>query len=146
MVGLRGLEPLTKALLSYLLITRGYQLPPRHLLTTETTIMKKRIIDSMTAKQIADGCVAIINRVELEEYLESICKPAPSWEDDVAFNAVLCFVGNSMHQLERKTTMAYIYNLWTDPVYKYGAGDSCKWKLATPITPDDCWKPPAKPE
>ena len=106
--------------------------------------MTKRIIDGMTAKQIADGCEAL--PVSLLSYLKSICKPVPSWTDDVAFNAVLCFVGNSNHQLESKTTLAYIYNIWPDPVYKYGAGDSCKWKLATPITPDDCWKPPAKPE
>ena len=101
----------------------------------------KRIIDGMSAKQIAGGCGAIINRVELEEYLESICKPVPSWEDDVAFNAVPCFVGNSKHQLESKTIMAYIYNLWPDPHNKYGASDSCNWKHATPISPNDCWKP-----
>ena len=46
--------------------------------------MNKRIIDGMSAKQIAGGCGAIVNRVELEEYLESICKPVPSWEDDVS--------------------------------------------------------------
>ena len=101
--------------------------------------MTKRIIDGMSAQEIATGWD--YSQEDILDYLESICKPAPSWEDDVAFNAVLCFVGNSMHQLERKTTMAYIYNLWPDPVYKYGAGDSCKWKLATPVPPDACWKP-----
>jgi len=101
----------------------------------------KRIIDSMTAEQIAKGCLNCDCQDALVEYLESICKPEPSWEDDVAFNAVLCFVGNSRHQLESKTIMAYIYNLWPDPVYKYGAGDSCNWKHAIPISPDECWKP-----
>ena len=103
--------------------------------------MTKRIIDGMSADEIADGLYAMHSRVDLAEYLESICKPVPSWEDDVAFNAVRCFVGNSKHQLEGKTIMAYIYNLWPDPVYKYGAGDGCNWKHATPIRPDECWKP-----
>ena len=111
--------------------------------------MTKRIIDGMSSQEIVDGLLSAHDGykiVKIEDYIHQICKPVPSWTDDVAFNAVLCFVGNSNHQLESKTTLAYIYNIWPDPVYKYGAGDSCKWKLATPITPDDCWKPPAKPE
>ena len=46
--------------------------------------MNKRIIDGMSAKQIADGCVAMHSRVELEEYLESLCKPAPTWEEYIS--------------------------------------------------------------
>ena len=103
--------------------------------------MTKRIIDSMSARQIADGCVAMPSREDLVEYLESLFKPAPAWEDDVAFNAVLCFVGNSRNQLESKLIMAYIYNLWPNSEYKYGAGDNCHWKLAIPISPNECWKP-----
>jgi hypothetical protein len=100
--------------------------------------MNKRIIDGMNPVEIVHGWNG--SQKGIIEYLESICKPVPNWGDDVAFNAVLCFVGNSIHQLERKTTMASIYNLWPDPVYKYGAGDGCNWKHATPITPDDCWQ------
>ena len=49
----------------------------------------KRIIDGMSAKQIADGCMAypiraIINRVELEDYLESLCKPEPNDEEYIS--------------------------------------------------------------
>ena len=49
----------------------------------------KRIIDGMSAQQIADGCMAypiraIINRVELEDYLESLCKPEPNDEEYIS--------------------------------------------------------------
>ena len=51
--------------------------------------MNKRIIDGMSAEQIADGCMAypiraIINRVELEDYLESLCKPEPNDEEYIS--------------------------------------------------------------
>ena len=103
--------------------------------------MTKRIIDSMSAEQIAKGWSNGTCQDDLVEYLESLCKPVPTWEDDVAFNAVLCFVGNSRNQLESKIIMAYIYNLWPNSEYKYGAGDNCHWKLAIPISPNECWKP-----
>lgn len=103
--------------------------------------MTKRIIDGMSAEQIAKGWSNGDCQDALVEYLESICKSEPSWEDDVAFNAIPCFVGNSRDQLERKNVMAYIHNLWPDPVHKYGARDSCNWKHAIPISPNDCWKP-----
>jgi len=123
--------------------------------------MTKRILDGMSAEQIAEGVFknygineadgwaesqGLLTRDDLVEYLESLCKPKPSWEDDVAFNAVLCFVGNSKHQLESKNIMAYIYNVWPDPVYKYGAGNGCNWKHARPISPNECWKPTEKGE
>ena len=104
--------------------------------------MTKRIIDGMSAQEIATGWD--YSQEDILDYLESLCKPVPSWEDDVALNAVLCFVGNSRDQLERKNIMAYIHNLWPDPVYKYGARDSCNWKHATPITPYECWQPAKK--
>ena len=46
--------------------------------------MTKRIIDGMSAKQIAGGCGAIVNRVELEDYLESLCKPEPNYEEYIS--------------------------------------------------------------
>lgn len=106
--------------------------------------MKKRIIDSMTAKQIADGCVAIINRVELEEYLESICKPAPSWEDAVSGESpVPCYVGDCLSDLEEKAEVDMITGIEyaEDAEYRYISKSGCPWVLATPVPPNDCWKP-----
>jgi len=104
--------------------------------------MTKRIIDGMSAEQIADYINVVEEvRVDIVNYLESICKPEPKWEDDVAFDSVMCFVGNDIYQLDGQQTMTHIYNIWPDRVYKYGAGDGLNWKLATPISPNDCWKP-----
>ena len=40
----------------------------------------KRIIDSMSADQIITGWD--YSQKDVAEYIESICKPAPTWEDD----------------------------------------------------------------
>lgn len=148
MVGLRGLEPLTKALLSYLLITRGYPLPPRHLLTTETTIMKKRIIDSMSAQEIASDYVLHVQssgiQISLLNYLESICKPMPSWKDDVSGDSpVLCYVGDSLSDMEEKAQVAMITGT-QEPRrqdHPYSSIDGLLWAYATPVPPNACWKP-----
>lgn len=48
----------------------------------------KRIIDGMSARQIAYGWESMPrDGVDLEEYLESLCKPEPNWEDDVRYEA-----------------------------------------------------------
>ena len=46
--------------------------------------MTKRIIDGMSADQIADGLYARYSRVELEDYLESLCKPEPNDEEYIS--------------------------------------------------------------
>ena len=43
--------------------------------------MTKRIIDNMSAEQIAKGCSNGARQDTLVEYLESICKPAPTWDE-----------------------------------------------------------------
>ena len=110
--------------------------------------MTKRIIDSMSAKQIADGCEAL--PVSLLSYLESICKPVPSWEKDVSKgDPVLCWVSTSPLPNSDGTTY-YGITGQIDTVYKegYGYRESCgiDWKYARPISPNECWQPAKKGE
>ena len=115
---------------------------------TRSYIRTKRIIYGMSAKQIADGCVAMHSRVDLEEYLESICKPMPSWENYVSEeNLVLCWVGHEplpevdgirYHGMQR----------WIFRVSQRGYSDTtgADWKHARPISPDECWQPAQRGE
>ena len=111
----------------------------------------KRIIDGMSADQIADGVASgavnwanATGRVTLLEYLESICKPAPTWEDDVSDdNPVLCWVSNE----PIPESGGDPFNRGTDYVFKiakegyYMAMRGYRWNYARPISPNECWKP-----
>ena len=105
--------------------------------------MNKRIIDGMSAKQIADGCVAMHSRVELEEYLESICKPEPSWEDDVSDdNHILCWVSDSPIPEAACTNLSEYVDHVTEINEKgYIATDGFCYKYARPISPNEIWQP-----
>ena len=109
--------------------------------------MTKRIIDGMTAEQITNGCYA--GTQNLLSYLEDLCKPMPNWEDDVRLKSpVLCWVSDEPipemgDTLPDRVCAAYINRVDQDG---YTATDGLNWKYARPIDPDDCWKPPAKPE
>jgi len=54
--------------------------------------MTKRIIDGMSSQEIVDGIFSIgifsINYgykiVKIGDYIHQICKPEPTWEDDVS--------------------------------------------------------------
>ena len=103
----------------------------------------KRIIDGMSAKQIAGGCGAIVNRVELEEYLESLCKPVPIWEDDVSdYNHILCWVSDSPIPEAACTNLSEYVDHVTEINEKgYIATSGFRWKYARPISPDEIWQP-----
>ena len=105
--------------------------------------MNKRIIDGMSAEQIADGWDS--SQKDVAEYIESICKPVPSWENDVSKgNPVLCWVSESPLP-NSDGTPYYGITGQIDTVYKADLGyrESCGifWKYARPISPDECWKP-----
>ena len=103
----------------------------------------KRIIDSMSAIQIVTGWSNDTCQGDLVKYLESICKPVPSWEDDVSEETpVLCWVshdpipevdGIRYHGMQR----------WIFRVSQRGCSDTtgADWKHARPISPNECWKP-----
>jgi len=105
--------------------------------------MTKRIIDGMSADQIADGLYARYSRVELEEYLESICKPEPTWIDDASEdNPILCWVSDSpLPKSDGKPYSGvadYVTGLH-DGAYMSARGLS--WSYARPISLDEIWKP-----
>lgn len=106
--------------------------------------MTKRIIDSMSANQMMRGWQKACDRMGLEGYLESICKPAPSWEDAVSGESpVPCYVGDCLTDLEEKAQVAMITGT-QEPRrqdHPYSSIDGLLWSHATPIAPDDCWKP-----
>ena len=106
----------------------------------------KRIIDGMSAKQIAGGCGAIVNRVELEEYLESLCKPEPSWEDDVSKdNPILCWVSDIPLPKSGGKTYSGVPDYVTGLSERgYMSVNGCYWKHARPISPNDIWQPTQK--
>ena len=110
--------------------------------------MTKRIIDSMSADQIADGLYARYSRVDLEEYLRTICKPKPSWSDDASKdNPILCWVSDSPRPKS--------WNLQPDSEPYSGVADyvteinergyrgvsGLHWRNARPISPTYIWQP-----
>ena len=107
--------------------------------------MKKRIIDSMSAQEIADFLNAWDEfQDDIVDYLESICKPAPSWKDDVSGESpVLCYVGDSLSDMEEKAQVAIITGT-QEPRrqdHPYSSIDGLLWAYATPVPPNDCWQP-----
>ena len=104
----------------------------------------KRIIDGMSAEQIQGGWADVTQ--DLLEYLEDLCKPMPSWENDVSEeNLVLCWVGHAplpevdgirYHGMQR----------WIFRVSQRGYSDTtgADWKHARTISPDECWQPAKK--
>ena len=105
--------------------------------------MTKRIIDGMSADQIADGLYARHSRVDLEEYLESICKPKPIWSDDVSKdNPILCWVSDSpLPKSDGKpySGVADYVTVLHNGAYMSARGIS--WSYARPISPNYIWKP-----
>ena len=103
----------------------------------------KRIIDGMSAKQIAGGCWGQVNRVELEEYLELLCKPDPIWSDDVSKdNPILCWVSDSpLPKSDGKpySGVADYVTVLHNGAYMSARGIS--WYYARPISPNYIWKP-----
>ena len=105
--------------------------------------MTKRIIDGMSPEQIVHGWNG--SQGGIIEYLESICKPVPNWENDVSKgNPVLCWVSTSPLP-NSDGTPYYGITGQIDTVYKegYGYRESCgiDWKYARPISPNECWQP-----
>jgi len=112
--------------------------------------MTKRIIDGMSARQIAYGWGSMPrDGVDLEEYLESICKPMPSWTDDVSEETpVLCWVSHD--PIPEVDGIRYCGGIryhgmqrWIFRVSQRGYSDTtgADWNHARPISPDECWKP-----
>jgi len=108
--------------------------------------MTKRIIDSMTADQIITGWDS--SQKDVAEYIESICKPEPSWEADVSKdNPVLCWVSNE----PIPESGGEPFNRGTDYVFEitekgYMAMRGYPWNCARPISPDEIWQPVKKGE
>ena len=105
--------------------------------------MTKRIIDGMTAEQIAKGWSNGTCQDDLVEYLESICKSEPSWGDDLSDdNPVLCWVSNEPIPESGgepfKREIDYVFEIMKGG-YIVSSGHC--WKYARPISPDECWKP-----
>lgn len=103
--------------------------------------MNKRIIDSMSAEQIIAGYD--FSQKDVAKYIESICKPAPNWEDDVSDdNPILCWV--SEEPIPESNCTPFIRG--TDYVFKvteegYMAMRGYRWKYARPVSPDEIWQP-----
>jgi len=105
--------------------------------------MNKRIIDGMSAEQIAEGLYAMHSRVDLEEYLESICKPAPNWSDDAsAENPILCWVSDGVLREEGSAWHEQdIDHITKINEIGYIGTSGFRWKYARPISPTECWQP-----
>lgn len=102
--------------------------------------MTKRIIDGMSANQMMLGWLQVCDRMGLEGYLESICKPPPDWKDDVSGDSpVLCYVGDSVEELARQLTVGVVRLVDTTCRYPYLCFTRA-WKHAIPVSPDDCWE------
>ena len=103
--------------------------------------MNKRIIDGMSAKQIADGWAD--DPQDLLEYLEDICKPVPSWEDDAsADNPILCWVSDSpLPKSDGKPYSGVADHVTGLHNGGYMSASGACWKHARPISPNQCWKP-----
>ena len=106
--------------------------------------MTKRIIDGMTAEQIAKGWSNGTCQDDLVEYLESICKSEPSWGDDLSDdNPVLCWVSNE----PIPESGGKPFNRGTDHVFVitkegyYMGSRGHRWKYARPIAPNEIWQP-----
>ena len=103
--------------------------------------MTKRIIDSMTADQIITGWDS--SQKDVAEYIESICKPTPNWEDDVSDeNPILCWVSNE----SIPESGGDPFNRGTDRVFKitkegYMGSRGHRWQYARPISSDEIWQP-----
>ena len=102
----------------------------------------KRIIDGMSARQIADGCVAMHSRVDLVDYLESLCKPAPTWEDDVSLESpIACYVGDSLEELGNQVYLGLVHSVVATLDWPYTCTRGTSWKHARPISPTEGWQP-----
>ena len=102
--------------------------------------MNKRIIDGMTAEQIQGGWNDVTQ--DLLEYLEDLCKPEPSWEDDVSKdNPVLCWVGFILKDIELRLEVGFIRKINSLNTKPYECTMGGEWNHARPISPNECWKP-----
>ena len=103
----------------------------------------KRIIDGMSPEQIVHGWNG--SQKGITEYLEDICKPAPSWEDDVRLtNPVLCWVGHSLEDIEQRLEIGFIHEINAQDIKPYECTLSGEWKCARPVDPNECWQPAKK--
>tara|TARA_R100001369_G_C3253356_1_gene156587 strand:+ start:42 stop:377 length:336 start_codon:yes stop_codon:yes gene_type:complete len=104
--------------------------------------MTKRIIDGMTAEQIQGGWADVTQ--DLLEYLEDLCKPIPSWEDDVSKdNPILCWVSDSpLPEADGKPYRPGIPDYVTGlREGGYTAVNGHYWNYARPVSPDAIWQP-----
>ena len=106
--------------------------------------MNKRIIDGMSAQEISTGWD--YSHEDILDYLESICKPAPSWTDDVSEETpVLCWVSDSPIPEAACTNLSEYVDHVTEINEKgYIATAGFCYKYATPISPNDIWQPTQK--
>ena len=104
--------------------------------------MTKRIIDGMSPEQIVHGWNG--SQGGIIEYLESICKPVPNWEEDVRLETpVLCWVGESLEDIQKRWEFAFIctINALDTGFNPYQCTIGAFWKHARPISPNECWQP-----
>jgi len=102
----------------------------------------------MSPEQIATGWD--YSQEDILDYLESICKPVPNWEDDVSERSpVPCWVGDDLEQLKSHLyigLICFVNQTWSSPYFcvpLVGASsiERYRWKHARPISPDECWQP-----
>ena len=110
--------------------------------------MTKRIIDGMSVDQILTGLdhYKYQSQEGIVDYLKSICKPEPSWEDDAsADNPILCWVSDipiSEPYCRPKNRLIESVDYVTEINEKgYIATAGFCYKYALPISPDAIWKP-----
>ena len=104
--------------------------------------MTKRIIDSMSAQEIATGWDC--GQEDILDYLETICKPAPNWKDDVSLESpIACYVGDSLEELGNQDYLVLVQSVVATLDWPYTCTRGTSWKHARPIDPNECWKPPA---
>ena len=106
--------------------------------------MTKRIIDGMSADQIADGAIHRLNYKSLLDYLESICKPEPTWSDDASKDTpILCWVSNE--PIAKSGLYEKVDHVTEISEEGYAGLENC-WEYARPISPNECWKPTQRGE
>ena len=104
--------------------------------------MTKRIIDGMSADQILYGWDP--SQGDMLGYLESICKPEPTWSDDASKDTpILCWVSNE--PIAKSGLYEKVDHVTEISEEGYAGLENC-WEYARPISPDECWKPTQRGE
>jgi hypothetical protein len=105
---------------------------------------KPRVIDGMSAKEIMEAWMERPIGYSLVSFLADVCEPAPDWRDGLSrLNPVLCFVGDTIDELEQHRTVEWVVHFNPIPeVAVYETVSFAHRRYAKPVKLSDCWTPP----